>query len=202
MRNTWNLMMAAIICAGLQAGCGGKEDAPPPPSGPQAVVIAMLKAMAAGDGNTAVAYYDCSIEDKEYLMNTLPFRLTLMNLGNAGSKAYGADAWEAAKEKAGISAMAPNMANVEENIQCTITGDQAVCIPKGFASQLNLAKKGNQWLIVPQPGQLPMLHQRGDKLKSILTMKTAIDAIGLKVGAKNVSADDICTEVKKVMSRQ
>jgi len=203
MRNTWNLMMAAIICAGLQVGCGGgggEEEGPPAPSAPEEVVLTVLKALAAGDGDTAVACYDCSTEDKEYMVHTMPFRRTLINLGNAGAKAYGADVWEAAQNKAGVGVIIPDMANAEKNIQCTIIGDKATCKLKGFLGTLNLAKRSGKWLIIPQPGQFPPLHQRGDILKSILTTKAAIDAVIPKVGVGNVSADDICAEVKKILN--
>jgi len=203
MRNTWSLIAAAVICAGLQAGCGGgddEEEGPPPPSGPKAVALTTLKAMAAGDGVAAVAFYDCSPEDKEYMIKTMPFLETIKNLVDAATKAYGVDAWEAARDKAGIGMRIPDMANAEKNMQCTITGDKAICTLQGLPHPLNLVRKDGLWLIVPQQAQLPLLHQRGDILKSILATKAAIDAIIPKVGAGNVSVDDICAEVKKAMS--
>jgi hypothetical protein len=205
MRNTWNWITAAIICAGLLAGCGGdnaEEEGPRQPDGPKEVALAMLHAIGAGDGGTAVAYYDCSPEDKEYLVKTMPFRQALIRLGNAGAKAYGADAWETAKDKANIREVVPDMDNARKNIQCEITGDTAICYMKGFSGALTLAKRGATWMVVPQEGQFPPLHMRGDILKSILATTAAIDAITPKIGAKNVSADDICTEVKKVLNIQ
>ncbi len=202
MRNTWNLMTVALICAGLQAGCGGEGEDPTPHPGPKEVTLIMLKAMAAGDGAVAVACYDCSAEDKEYLVKTMPLLETIANLVNAATKAYGVDAWEAARDKAGIGMIMPDMADAEENMQCTITGDKAICTLQGLPHPLTLVRKGNLWLIVPQQEQLPLLQERGDILKSILATKAAIDAIIPKIGAKNVSADDICAEIKKAMSRQ
>ena len=199
MHNTWKLMTVAIICAGLQAGCGGNEESPTPLPKPKAVALTMLKAMAAGDGDTAAACYDCSDEDKEYLMSTMPFLETSANLVDAATKAYGVDAWEVARDKAGIGMIIPDMTNAEKNMQCTITGDRAICTLQGLPYPLNLVRKDGLWLIVPQQGQLPLLHQRGDILKSILTAKAAIDAVILKIGAKNISVDDICAEVKKAM---
>ncbi len=116
MRNAWNLMMAAFVCAGLQAGCGGKEGSSHPPSGPKEVALTMLKAMAEADGNVAVAYYDCSAEDKEYLISTMPFLKTIKKLVDAGTKAYGVDAWEAARDRAGIGMIMPDMTNAEKNM--------------------------------------------------------------------------------------
>ncbi|MDP6544528.1 MAG: hypothetical protein QGH60_11090 [Phycisphaerae bacterium] len=201
MRNMWSLMAAAVICAGLQAGCGGgEEEAPPPPSGPKGVALTMLKAIAAGDGDVVVACYDCSIEDKEYMIKTMSFRRSLMNLGNAGAKAYGSEAWGAATEKAGMNALVPDMTNTEKNMQCTITGDKAVCTLKGFGGTLNLARRGGKWLIVPKRSQFPPLHMRGDILKSVLKTRSAIDAVTSNISDGAVSVDEACAEVKKILN--
>jgi hypothetical protein len=204
MRKLWNLMIAVVICAGLQTGCGGgnEEEAAAPPSGPKAVALKMLRAMASGDGLTAANCYYINTEDKEYLIKTMPFLGTVKNLVDAATKAYGDSVWTAASVKAKIGMTMPDMDHAEENMQCEIKDNRAMCILSGLPRPLNLAKIGDKWLIIPGRSQLPLLHQRGQILSDILRMKIAIDAIIPKIGAKDVSADDICAEVKEAMSKQ
>jgi len=195
-------MTAAIICAGLHFGCGGgaEEETPPAPSGPKEVVLTMLKAIAAGDAGAAVACYDCSTENKEYMVKTMPFQKALMKIGAAGAKEYGAKAWRAAKDKAKLDLIIPELSTAETTTRCTIMGNVATCSLKGFRGSLNLAKRGKRWLIVPQPEQFPKLHLRGEIIESILLTKASIDEIRLRIGAANVSADDICAEVAKILN--
>jgi hypothetical protein len=202
MRKTWNFMMAAVICAGLQAGCGGgDEETSSAPLGPKEVALAMLRAMIEGDGVTAVKYYHCSAEDKEYMIKTMPLLGTFKNVARAGTKAYGAETWEAARDKAKLGMLTvPDMNTAENDIQCTITGRIAVCKLEGIASW-NLVKRGDTWLIIPHPTQLPLLDIRGDLLAASRKTKIAVDAIIPRIGAKNVSADDICAKIKKAIGR-
>ena len=188
--------MAMVIWAGLQSGCGSNEEAAVPPSGPKAVILAMLESIAAGDADTAVSYYDCSVEDREHLMRTMPFYQTTMKLDDVGAKAYGRDVWEAAKDKAGISGTVPDMVAAKKDLQCTIEGDTAICKLEEYPRTWKLKKKGERWLIVPQEGQFPTMHRRGEVLKATFAAKTAIDAIMAKIETKNGLADDICAEVK------
>ena len=204
MRKLWSLMIAVVICAGLQTGCGSNEEeaAAPPPSGPKAVALKMLRAMASGDGLTAADCYYTNADDKEYLIKTMPFLGTVKNLIDAATKAYGDSVWTAASDKAKIGMTMPDMDHAEENMQCEIKDNRAMCILSGLPRPLNLAKIDDKWLIIPRRSQLPLLHQRGKIISDMLRVKIAIDAIIPKIGTKGVSADDICAEVKKAMSKQ
>ncbi len=127
MRKTWTLMTAVIICAGLHAGCGGSQDdaAPPTSSGPEGVVLTMLRALADGNGVAMAACYDCSIEDKEYLIKTMPLQMTIHKLIDAGSKAYGKNVWLETTLKARVGMVKADLETAEDNIQSEITGDIA-----------------------------------------------------------------------------
>ncbi|MDP6635112.1 MAG: hypothetical protein QGG42_09455 [Phycisphaerae bacterium] len=201
MRNKRHLIIAVIVFAGLQAGCGRNEggSSSSSPSGPKAVALKLLEAIASGDGNAMASCYDCSTEDKEYLIKQMPFLETLHKLIDAGNKAYGEKVWVEASVKAQVGMIKPDLENAKRHMQCEITGDTAKCILKGLPKPLNLHKKGDQWLVIPQPRQLPPMSQRGDRLKSMRAAMIAIDAIIPKVGAANVSADDICAEVRKLL---
>jgi len=203
MPKTRALMTAMIICAGLQFGCGADEDADSTKDlGPKEVALAMLRAMAAGDGSAAAAFYDCSVDDKEYLIKTMPFLKTVHTLVTAATKAYGDDVWTEASATAGIGMIIPDMENAEDTLQCEIIENKATFIMRGLPRALNLHKKDGRWLIIPHSSQLPSLSQRGEIIKTMLEVKVAIDAIIPKVGSSGVSASDICAEVKAAMKRK
>ncbi|MDP6047281.1 MAG: hypothetical protein QGG25_16855 [Phycisphaerae bacterium] len=203
MRKTWTLMTAVIICAGLHAGCGGSQDdaAPPTSSGPEGVVLTMLRALADGNGVAMAACYDCSIEDKEYLIKTMPLQMTIHKLIDAGSKAYGKNVWLETTLKARVGMVKADLETAEDNIQSEITGDIAKCILRGLPRELILRKKGEKWLIVPRPSQIPSLSLRGGRLASMAETKEAIDAIIPKVSAGKIPVDDMCNEIRNILNR-
>jgi len=195
-------MTAVIFCAGLLFGCGSDDQAVSPEDlGPKEVSLAMLRAMDAGDGAAVVAFYDCSVEDKEYMMRTMPFLKTVHALVTAATNAYGDEAWTEASASSGIGMIIPDMSTAEDTMQCEIVENRATCIMRGLPRALTLHKKNGRWLIIPHPSQLPALSRRGEIIQTMLEVKVAIDAIIPKVGSSGVSASDICAEVKVAMKR-
>ncbi|MBT3198744.1 MAG: hypothetical protein HN350_02410 [Phycisphaerales bacterium] len=207
MRKTWILITALIICAGLQTGCGGGEetaapDEPKGPEGPKKVALTMLRAIDSGDGPTLAACYDCSPEDKEYMINTMPLQQIIHKLIDAGNKAYGEDAWLQASIKAKVGMAKVNLATANQTMQCEITGNTAKCIAKGIPNPLYLHQKDGKWLILPRPGQFPPMAMRGQTLNAMPDTIKAIEAIILKIGTNNLSADDICNEIRIIIKGQ
>ena len=205
MRKMWILMTAAIICAGLQTGCGGSDDETtviaPPPNEPTAIVIAMLNSLASGDAETAVSYFICSTEDTEFLIRTMPLKHATMKLDKLGAEKYGLDDWREAKKPAGIESIVPDVTDLEDRVECTIVGNSAICQPEGFGGAIHLVKDNDKWAIIPTRGQFPPLQHRGDILKNIRAKSIAINSIIPKIAA-GASARDICNQVKAAMKSQ
>ena len=203
MHKTWIIITALIIGASLQIGCGGGDDtaanSPKGPEGPKEVSLKMLRAIAASDGPTAVSCYYASLEDKEHMIKTVPWMVTARKLVEAANQAYGAETWTLASAKAKIGMITPDLKNADANIQCEINGDTAKCILRGLPHPLRLSKKNGKWLIIPEPRQRPPMSQRGRIIEQMETVRVAVEAIIPRVGTGNLSADDICAEIKAII---
>ena len=202
MRYMRTLTTAAIILAGLMPGCGDGETTSSGPKEPRDIIVAMLKSLGEGDAGAAVSHYLCSTEDKEYLTKTMPLKHATIRLDRIGAKTYGLDEWRAAKKSAAIEDIIPDVAGIENKLECTIVGNTAVCRPEGFGGVINLVKEGGKWVIIPARGQFPPLHHRGDILKAILARSAALEAIIQKIGSGGASAHEICDQVKNAMRSQ
>ena len=211
MGNRWKLLVVLLACGCLLLGCG--EDKPDKPTevkkpapaakpkpapapaapGPKAVALAMWKAMMAGDGEAVAAHMDCSDEDKELVKKTMPGLAKVANLSVAGIKKFGKEAWLAAAKKANMAHFAepPKEFDPEvlKTLTCKIEGDKATCNAEGIRKPLNLIKKGDVWLVVPD--DMPKKEARPQMIAMVSTTAKAADAAMGEIGKEGVTAEKV-----------
>jgi hypothetical protein len=213
MGNRWKLLVVLLACGALLLGCDkDKPDKPtkvkktgtaakpapkpaPAPTalGPKAVALAMWKAMVAGDGEGVAACTDCSDEDKDLIKKTMPGMAKVAAFSVAGLKKFGKEAWVAAAKKAEMAHFAEPPKEFDprtlKTLTCKIEGDKATCNAEGIKKPLELIKKGDVWLIVPD--DMPKKEGRPQMIAMVSAMAKAAEAAMGEIGKEGATAEKV-----------
>jgi len=167
--------------------------APLGPQTPRAVIVAMTKALEAGDGAAFAALFDARGEDKLFLKDLGSAKGKLIAFQAAGIKAYGRQEWKAS----GGGGMAlfgiPTSHEIAGKLQVKIEGNKATWLVEGKGDPPKLVRKGGKWLIEPDK-LLPPRARRAQVLRRVKAMADAVGGPLRKIGKAGVTAKQVQRE--------
>lgn len=165
------------------------------------VLVAMTRAIEAGDGDALARYTDAPPEAQDFVKAMAAPLSKMLAFDRAGVQAYGQAAWDAAKPagEMGDTSM-PTPEEIQTKVTVQVQGDTATATLEGDPKPLSLVKKGGAWLVKPSFETPPEKAQQDAVVQLLTAMADAVDPVKQKIGQPGMTAKQIREEAAKAMA--